>query len=236
MLAAAVLLLAGVAAQASYAQSGHEQIGTAVRDFIESFYPMVDMSDSGSADRRIEIEVSAIDPRLSLTACDRPLQASIPQTQSPVGRINVKVECEGSIPWSKYVPANVRIYQQILVSTRPLARGETLTAADVMLAESEISSMRQSYLQSAAEAVGMELKRSIPAQAVVTQEALALPTLINRGDTVVMSAQAGTVMIRQQGIALQSGELGSQIPVRNTSSDVVVRATVTGPGQAEVIF
>jgi flagella basal body P-ring formation protein FlgA len=53
---------------------------------------------------------------------------------------------------------------------------------------------------------------------------------------IVMSAKTGSVEIRQQGIAMQDGELGSQISVRNAHSEVVVRAIVTGTGQVEVIF
>lgn len=216
------------------AVSGHQQIREAVQMFI------ADLHDASSAGQRVEIVVSSIDPRLPIPACDLPLQTQLGQqsgqNQAAVGRVNVRVECQGSVPWSKYVPVLVRVFAPVLMSTRPLARGDLIGAADVELAEADLSMLRQSYLQDSTMAIGMEVKRALPANTVISSEALAQPLLIKRGDTVVMSAKSGPVTIRQQGVAMQNGELGAQIPVRNSNSDIVVRAVVTGPGQADVVF
>lgn len=214
--------------------SGHQQIREAVESFI------ADMHGASGAGQRIEIVVSSIDPRLPIPACDLPLQTQLGQQsgqqQAAIGRVNVRVECQGSVPWSKYVPALVRVFAPVLMSTRPLARGDLVGAADIELAEADLSTLRQSYLQDSTLAIGMEVKRALPANTVISREALAQPLLVKRGDTVVMSAKSGPVTIRQQGVAMQNGELGAQIPVRNTNSDIVVRAVVTGPGQADVVF
>lgn len=169
-------------------------------------------------------------------ACRTEIIEMAGQNQKAIGRLNVRVDCQGSVPWSKYVPVVVRMFAPVLMSTRPLARGDLIGAADVEMVEADLSTLRQSYLQESTLAVGLEVKRAMPANSFVSREALAQPLLIKRGDTVVMSAQSGPVTIRQQGIAMQNGELGAQIPVRNTNSDIVVRAVVTGPGQAGVNF
>lgn len=225
--------LGGAQAQPA-GNSGHQQIREAVERFI------ADMHGPSTSEQRVEIVVSSIDPRLPIPACDLPLQTQLGQqsgqNQAVVGRVNVRVECQGSVPWSKYVPVLVRVFAPVLMSTRPLARGDVLGATDVELAEADLSTLRQSYLQDSTLAIGMEVKRALPANTVIGREALAQPLLIKRGDTVVMSAKSGPVTIRQQGVAMQNGELGAQIPVRNSNSDIVVRAVVTGPGQADVIF
>ncbi|MDO9317085.1 MAG: flagellar basal body P-ring formation chaperone FlgA [Gammaproteobacteria bacterium] len=225
--------LGGAQAQPGGA-SGHQQIREAVQSFIEDFH------GPSTTERRVEIVVSSIDPRLPIPACDLPLQTQLGQqsgqNQAAVGRVNVRVECQDSTPWSKYVPVLVRVFAPVLMSTRPLARGDVVGATDVELAEADLSTLRQSYLQDSTLAIGMEVKRALPANTVIGREALAPPLLVKRGDTVVMSAKSGTVTIRQQGVAMQNGELGAQIPVRNSNSDIVVRAVVTGPGQADVVF
>ncbi|MES3008217.1 MAG: flagellar basal body P-ring formation chaperone FlgA [Pseudomonadota bacterium] len=227
-------LLSGNAQAQPAAISGHQQIREAVQIFIE------DLHGPSTAEQRVEIVISSIDPRLSIPACDMPLQTQLGQQagqqQVAVGRLNVRVDCQGSVPWSKYVPVLVRAFAPVLMSTRPLARGDVIGAADVELVEADLSTLRQSYLQDSTLAIGMEVKRALPASTVISREALAQPLLIKRGDTVVMSAQSGPVTIRQQGVAMQNGELGAQIPVRNSNSDIVVRAVVTGPGQADVVF
>ena len=236
-------LALGLCAATAQAQniSAHEQLSAAVSEYVESFFSAEELQGSvgRSAEdvgRRVEIDISRIDPRLPLSQCEQPLIASMNQTQRPVGRINVKVECFGSAPWTKYVPVNVQVYEPVLITTRPLARGEVLSQADLSFEESDVSLLRGSYLQSPELALGMEVKRSLPAGAPLVQEALAAPLLVKRGDTVTLSAKAGTVEIRQQGVALQSGELGKRINVRNTNSDMVVQAVVTGLGEASVGF
>lgn len=223
------------------AETGHEQIQHAVREYIESFYTADDLRGINERDpedngRRVDIDISSIDPRLPLTLCEQPLYASINQNQRAVGRINVKVECHGTSPWTKYLPANIRVYEKVLTTTRPLARGEIISETDFNYQEVDISTLRYSYIQSPELAIGMEVKRSLSANTTLVQESLEAPTLVKRGDTVVLSAQAGSVEIRQQGVALQSGELGSQINVRNSSSDRTVQAVVIGYGQVKVGF
>lgn len=238
-LTAAAALLCLLLAPHSQAQSGHAQLSTAVRDYMESFFAPSELragSDGEDLSRRVQIEISNIDPRLPIPYCEQPLQTQINQNQRPLGRINVKVDCVGAAPWSKYVPVTVRVFEHVLTSVRPLARGEILSSSDVMMAEIDVSTVRTTYMHSADEAVGMELKRSVQANVPLVREALAAPILVKRGDTVMITARTGSIEIRQQGVALQNGELGKQITVRNTNSDNVVQATVTGHGQASVGF
>lgn len=240
-LSGASLCLAAMFGVAAHAETGHQQLHNSVEEFVESFFDANELNPSADRDaeergRRVEIDISSIDPRLNLSVCEQPLIASMNQTQRPMGRINVKVECQGSAPWTKYVPVSIRVYEMVLVTTRPIARGETLTSADLALVDTEVSLLRYSYMQEAEHAIGMEAKRSLSTNTTIVQEALVAPTLVKRGDAVVLSAKAGTVEIRQQGVAMQSGELGKRINVRNTNSDQIVQAVVTGLGEARVGF
>tara|TARA_R100001377_G_scaffold69308_1_gene44646 strand:- start:1377 stop:2138 length:762 start_codon:yes stop_codon:yes gene_type:complete len=235
------LCLAAMFGVAAHAETGHQQLHNSVAQFVESFFDANELDpnsdrDSQELGRRVEIDISSIDPRLNLSVCEQPLIASMNQTQRPMGRINVKVECQGAAPWTKYVPVSIRVFEKVLVTTRPIARGETLTAADLALVDTDVSLLRYSYLQAPEHAVGMETKRSLSTNTTIVQEALVAPTLVKRGDAVVLSAKAGTVEIRQQGVAMQSGELGKRINVRNTNSDQIVQAVVTGLGEARVGF
>jgi len=230
--------LFGVSASA---ETGHQQLHNSVADFVESFFDANELNPNADRDadvvgRRVEIDISSIDPRLNLNICEQPLIASMNQTQRPIGRINVKVDCQGVAPWTKYVPVSIKVYEKVLVTTRPIARGEILTADDLAMVDADVSLLRYSYLQEAELAIGMETKRSLSTNTTIVQEALVAPTLVKRGDAVVLSAKAGTVEIRQQGVAMQSGEMGKRINVRNTNSDQIVQAVVTGLGEARVGF
>jgi flagella basal body P-ring formation protein FlgA len=239
VLNASVLTLMLLGGSLSHAQSAHQQLRDAVSNYIASFFTAAELSYQGDAEgggRRVEIEVSNIDPRLPIAPCEQALVAQINQNQQALGRINVRVDCQGSAPWTKYVPVNVRVYEQVLMTTRPLTRGDMISESDIILSEADTSSLRNAYMQAPEQALGMEVRRTLQANTPLVREALAAPILVKRGDAVIITAQTGTIAIRQQGTALQNGEMGKRITVRNNNSNIVVQAIVTGPGQARVGF
>ena len=49
---------------------------------------------------RYEIQVNQLDPRLRMPMCDKELTASLESPAQPIGRVTVKVRCEGASPWT----------------------------------------------------------------------------------------------------------------------------------------
>lgn len=219
------------AAGAQSGGEGHEQVRQAVHGFLESFR-------GESENSRMEIEVNALDPRLRIEACGKPLQTSLNRQQRPPsGRVTVRVECrDGVHDWSRYISANVRVFRSVVIASHALERGSRISDADVTLEETDISLIRGNVLQDPEQAVGQQLKRSVRAGATLNPATLSAPLLIERGDTVVLSAEKGPVVIRNKGEALQDGELGKRIDVRNPRSERVIQAVVSGPGRAKVPF
>ena len=209
---------------------GHAQIAAAVHEHLLELHN----DDSNS---RIEIEISNLDPRLKIHACSSALDTRLNQQQRPIGRVTVRVECnDANNIWTRHVPAMIRVYTPVLVSARTLQRGEIPGSADLHMQEMELSAIRQTALRSAEEAAGMQTRRTIPAGTAMTAEMLTPAILVERGDSVTITAERGGISIRQQGVAMQNGEMGGRISVRNTSSDRVVQAVVTGIGQVSVNF
>lgn len=222
-----VLLIAATFSVAALAD-GRQQIADAVGAALYDAWAGVG--------GRVEIEVPPLDPRLQLPVCAVPLQARPANSQGNGGRVTVRVECQDQSPWTRNIVGYVRIYQPIVVADRALPRGTLLGSADVSMRETDISTVRGQTLGSAAEVYGMALRRAVSPGTVLSLDMVTAPLLVRRGDTVVLTAQRGSVAIRQQGVALQDGEAGRQIPVRNQSSNRVVQAVVTAAGEAEVLF
>jgi len=218
-----------VMAQAD-SNAGHAQIAAAVYDHLLELHG----DDNNS---RVDIEISNLDPRLRIHACESPLDTRLNQQQRPIGRVTVRVEChDAHASWTRHVPAMIRVYTPVLISARALQRGEILGSADLQMQEMELSAIRQTALRSADEAAGMQTRRTVPAGTAMTAEMLTPAILVERGDSVTITAERGGISIRQQGVAMQNGEMGGRISVRNTSSDRVVQAVVIGNGQVSVNF
>ncbi|PHX41441.1 flagellar biosynthesis protein FlgA [Pseudomonas syringae pv. syringae] len=75
-----------------------EQLIGVTQGFLE--FTVEDYLATNQIDGRHEIQVKQLDPRLRMGACDKDLTATL-ESPRPVGRVTVRVRCEGSSPWTK---------------------------------------------------------------------------------------------------------------------------------------
>ena len=183
---------------------------------------------------RYEIQVNQLDPRLRMPMCDRELTASLESPAQPIGRVTVKVRCEGASPWTVFVPAQVKLFREVVVVTRPLKRTGIIGYDDVAMRERDISMITQSYLTSLDQALGQKLTRPMVADQVITLVHLEQAEVVRKGDQVVISASSGGLTVKMPGEALSNGGMSEQIRVKNLNSNRVIKARVTAPGQVEV--
>ena len=183
---------------------------------------------------RYEILVNQLDPRLRMPMCDKELTATLESPAQPIGRVTVKVRCEGSSPWTVFVPAQVKLFRDVVVVSRPLKRGGIIGYEDVILRERDISLINQGYLTAVDQAVGQRLTRPMVSDQVITLVNLEQAEVIRKGDQVVISASSGGLNVKMPGEALSNGGMSEQIRVKNLNSNRVIKARVTAPGQVEV--
>lgn len=183
---------------------------------------------------RHEVSVNRLDPRLRLAACDRPLAAALESPAQPIGRVTVRVSCEGAASWKVFVPGQVRLFRDVVVAARPLKRQQLLGDADVTLAERDVGLLTQGYLTGISQAIGYKMARATLPDQVLTPAHVELADVVRRGDQVIITAESGAIAVKMPGEALAGGATGQQIRVRNLGSKRVVKARVIGPGQVVV--
>lgn len=209
-----------------------EELIGATEGFLE--FMVEDYLERSEIQARYEIKVNPVDPRLRLAACDDDLTQALESPEQPVGRVTVRVSCEGSTPWSVFIPAQVRIFRAVAVLKSPLKRDSIIAPGDIAMVEQDVGLLKRGYIVDPMQVVGRKLTRQLQVDQVITPAQLQMADAIRRGDQVVILASSGGISVRMQGEALSAGTLGQQISVRNLSSQRVIRARVTGPGQVEV--
>jgi flagella basal body P-ring formation protein FlgA len=209
-----------------------DQLIGVTQGFLE--FSVEDYQATAHLEGRYQIQVNALDPRLTLTQCDKELTASLESPAQPVGRVTVKVRCEGSLPWTVYVPAQVHLFRQVVIVKRPLKRATIISEDDVYMAERDISQMPQGFITSIEDAIGQKVTRPMINDQVITPLQLEQAEVVRKGDQVVITAKSGSLQVRMPGEALSDGGLNEQIGVRNLNSKRVIKARVTAPGQVEV--
>lgn len=179
---------------------------------------------------RVEITSSPLDRRLRLATCPVPLRASISTYATAASRMSVQVRCPQAGGWSVRVPLQMKLFRKVLVTRRPLLRGDGLREADLRTEERDVTRLGYGYVTNLKQANGRTLARSLPAGSVLTPGALGGRRMIRAGDQVQLIAKMSGIEVRAIGTALGSGDNGARLRVRNDSSGKIVDAMVSAPG------
>jgi flagella basal body P-ring formation protein FlgA len=209
-----------------------EQLIGVTQGFLE--FTVEDYLATSQTEGRYEIEVAHLDPRLRMPQCDRELTAKLETPAIPLGRVTVRVRCEGASPWTIFVPASVKLYREVVVATRPLKRDTVIAEGDVALRERDVGQLNQGFLPTLDQAIGQRVVRPTAKDQVLAPVQIEQPEVIRKGDQVVITARAGTLAVKMPGEALSNGGMNDQIRIRNLNSQRVIKARVTGPAQVEV--
>lgn len=183
---------------------------------------------------RVEVRIGRLDPRLNLAPCTRPLQARLPEGARLIGRSSVQVSCPDLPGWSLYVTGQIDVFQKMLVTRRPVARGETLDRDDLVLAERNLARVQGGGFDEPAEVVGKVAVRALPAGTPLRPTLVRGRKLISRGDRVTLVADQGGIQVRMQGEAVSDGRAGERVRVRALSSRRIVEGRVAGAGVVKV--
>jgi len=184
---------------------------------------------------RVEVTVGSLDSRLRLAACDQPLQAYDSPNGLSAGRGVVGVRCDGGRPWKLYVPVSIALMDQVVVSSRPLVRGQDVQAEDLMLSEVDTSSLRKAYFTRIEDVVGLRSKRAIGSGTTLHAGLLQRAKLVKRGSQVEILAVSDGLQVQMRGKALADGGRGDRIQVQNLNSGRVITGTVAGSGLVQVV-
>lgn len=220
-------LLIITSSQASDTFQSRESIRSTVHKF------MLDLAERDH-NATAEVKVGRLDPRLRLAHCDQPLETFLPPGGRSLGNSTVGVRCHSIKPWTLYVPTQISISREILVSTRPLQRGEIVTAKDLQLEQRSLAALRNNYLIDPSLAIGKRIKRNLPTGAALTASILISPSLIKRGEQVTVFIESAGIQVRASAKAVMDGALGETIRVRNTTSKQLVEGIVVSRGVIQV--
>ncbi|WP_165314164.1 flagellar basal body P-ring formation chaperone FlgA [Vibrio ziniensis] len=172
-----------------------------------------------------------------LKECHSPLIISGQDNQSiPVGNLKRSLTCDdGSISWSINVTVKASLTLPVVVLQTPLSRGQTIDASMLKI-ETRTLTHQDDFFTRISDATGKDATRRMRVGQILDPMLLNSPPLVMKGNQVIIVASKNGVNASTQGVALQDGGLGDQIEVRNSSSQTVIHAVVTGLNQVNTQF
>ncbi|MEM9604228.1 MAG: flagellar basal body P-ring formation chaperone FlgA [Pseudomonadota bacterium] len=183
----------------------------------------------------VEYDIKPLDRRLRLKPCDAALTADFRDARRTEGSTHVEVRCDDSVaPWRLHVSVVVRVWVDAVAATSPIARGATVTAADLQLVKSERARLYQGYFERVEDVVGLSTAMPLRNNQILNARHLRAPFLVNKGQRVTILARGGQIEIRAQGQALDNASQGQRVTVRNLTSGRVVDGVAVKRGTVQV--
>jgi flagellar basal body P-ring formation protein FlgA len=141
-------------------------------------------------------------------------------------RNTVAVSCQQGAEWTVYVPVMLESEGPVLVTTRAVARGDGLTAADVEARIQRVPGLASHFVVDPGDLTGRHARRALSAGTVVSNDLLATDLLIKRGQQVTLLASVGGIEVRASGKALTDGGAADRVRVQNLNSLRIVEGLV----------
>lgn len=183
-----------------------------------------------------QVEMSKLDSRLRLQSCDKPLTAFGKIVNTGMGNQTVGVKCLSPVSWTVYVSVKVKVFQNVVVTTKALPTHHILTMNDVKMQPMDLGSLRQGYLEHIDQIIGQELKYTISLGSVIKPQNIRAQKIVHRGEKIVLVAAIGNMRVRMNGTALSNASLGERVRVKNSSSKRVVEGVVEAAGVVKIIM
>lgn len=179
----------------------------------------VNLPDQG----KLNVEVSEIDPRISLQSCLSPLTANIPENHN--GRnVNVKIVCSDEDSWYLYIPVRIQTIVPVLVTRMRINKGTLLNQSNIEVIFKDSAKIRGTIMTDPNLVTGARIKRNLSQGSVITDKNTCF---VCKDEPVNIIAKSDNFEIKSSGTALTDGSLGETISVRNKQSGRIVQGQVS---------
>ena len=167
--------------------------------------------------------------------------AELRTTGTPLGRVVLRIVFKTSDqrPLDVSVPFDVRHFDDVIVTTKPIAQGQVIVASDLEFGRQDVT-QATGFCTSSIALVGQKAKRILPAAHVVRAvdvepvPRVTAPPLVKRRDRVKIIARGGAFLFEMIGEAQQDGRVGEWINVKNVAWNTVVHGRVLSATEVEV--
>lgn len=210
------LLLTLVSATPWAAAQGAGQNGDVIMNAVDQFL----RAQTRGLPGRVQFTITPLDSRTQLAPCPA-VEAFLPPGARLWGRISVGVRCLGDAAWTIYVPAQVSVTANYLVSARPLSPGQPLTMADVVTQSGDLAGLPGGVLTDVQQALGKTVRNAISAGQPLRSEMLMAPWVVQQGQTVKIISRGPGFSVSSEGRAMNNAAEGQVAQARIANGQTV---------------
>lgn len=233
----AVLLLTGtsLAVPLASAQQPARAAADAQRQKLPALRAVVEQylqTQTAGLPGQVTIRVGQVDPRTSLAACPAPQAFQQPGARA-WGKTTVGVRCTAPGSWTVYIQATVNVIADYVAAAVPLAQGQPVDAAQLVMMKGDIASMPNGIITDVAQAIGRTPVASLPAGTPLRLDTLRSQPVVQQGQTVRLVSKGAHFSVSAEARAINNAGEG-QVAQARTRSGTVVSGTARAGGIIEV--
>jgi flagella basal body P-ring formation protein FlgA len=180
--------------------------------------------------KTLDVSAMTIDDRIAIPSCASSIQFSASEEALSQSNVTVKAQCLTS-NWYMFMVVKAVEKQSVVVLSSAVSPGTLLTAGNVKIIKMNKKRLRTTTFADIEEVIGARIKRRVAAGRPVDPNNLCY---VCKGDSVSISAGSVAMRVKTRGIALEDGNMGETIRVKNTRSNKKIHARVAGSGQVEI--
>jgi len=152
--------------------------------------------------------------------------------------VDVDVLINGKLQNTIKMRFQVKLFEEVAVTTKPIAAGKVLTAENLKMERRDTSQGNSNieYITDLNKVMGLTVRRTIGAGLALNAAALVKPRIMKRSNQVNIIAQSGGIEIVTTGIALQDGYEGQIIRVQNQNTRKIISAKIIDAETVKVLL
>lgn len=179
---------------------------------------------------KVAYHVDEIDSRIALRACSR-IEAFLPAGSKLIGRVSIGVRCLEANGWSLFIPVQIKITRDLLISAHPLTAGQIVREQDIARLTTETT--QPGGITDSKLVIGKVLRYSVASSSILRESMLRAPYSIKQGQSVRLSVQGSGFSISSAGVALNNASEGESVQIR-TSTGRVISGMAVADGVAQI--
>lgn len=208
LLIVCTLLCCTVANAAS--QQDHAELGAVVSRFVQQ--------QTAAMPGKVAFDVDEIDSRINLNPCDK-IEAFLPAGSKLIGRVSIGVRCNETNGWRIFIPVQIRVSLDLLISARALAMGQIIHQED--LTSQTMETTQTGGLTDANRVIGQVMRYSVSSGTILRENMMRAAYSVKQGQSVQMLVIGSGFNISASGVALNNASAGDTVQIRTSSGRVV---------------